>query len=120
MIGFSGLKYLPELEAVDVGYRFVLDVWGQGLATESGRACLAFGFDVLGLDEILALVLPGNVASVRVLDKLGSARQAGSLSTSATTCSASSHAVDTGRRPASDGSERTQAIALLSDWGRVG
>ncbi len=78
IIGFCGLKYLPELNAVDVGYRFLPDFWDQGFATEACAASLQFGFEVLNLREIIGLVLPENKASVRVLEKVGM-RQAGEL-----------------------------------------
>lgn len=71
LIGFCGLKYLDDLDAVDVGYRFLPDYWGQGLATEACLASLDFGFNVIGLDQIIGLVLPENVASLRVLEKVG-------------------------------------------------
>ena len=71
VIGFSGLKYLPELDAVDVGFRFFPEYWGKGIATETCTACLAFGFDVLNLERILGLVLEENTASIRVLEKCG-------------------------------------------------
>lgn len=75
LIGFCGLKYLDELDEVDIGYRFLPEHWGRGYATEAGRASLAFGFDVLGpelsLERIIALVLPENAASIRVIEKLG-------------------------------------------------
>lgn len=74
IIGFCGLKYLPELDAVDVGYRFQPEYWGQGFATEACAASLDFGFDTLRLDEILGFVLPKNVASIRVLEKVGMQR----------------------------------------------
>lgn len=71
LIGFCGLKYLPELDEVDLGFRFLPEYWGRGLATEAGRACIAFGFDVLGLERIIGLVLADNAASIRVLEKVG-------------------------------------------------
>lgn len=71
VIGFCGLKYLSDLEAVDVGYRLLPQFWGRGLATEACVASLQFGFDTLQLDEILGLVLPENKASIRVLEKAG-------------------------------------------------
>src|SRR5262249_8110165 len=40
VIGFAGLKYLPELDEVDLGYRLLAAYWGRGLATEASRACL--------------------------------------------------------------------------------
>jgi len=71
VIGFCGLKYLPELDEVDVGYRFLPEYWGRGLATEACRASLEFGFHTLRLDRVIGLVLPENHASIRVLEKVG-------------------------------------------------
>lgn len=71
IIGFCGLKYLDDLDKVDVGFRFLPEYWGKGLATEAARASIAFGFNVLMLDQIIGLVLPENGASIRVLEKLG-------------------------------------------------
>ncbi|MEP3482029.1 MAG: GNAT family N-acetyltransferase [Fuerstiella sp.] len=74
LIGFCGLKYLPEQDAVDLGYRFFPEYWGQGLATEAASACLGFGFQTIGLHQILGIALPENLASIRVLTKLGMKR----------------------------------------------
>lgn len=71
IVGMSGLKYLEDLGEVDVGYRFFPAYWGRGLATEAAAAALGFGFDVLGLERIIGLVLPDNRASVHVLEKIG-------------------------------------------------
>jgi RimJ/RimL family protein N-acetyltransferase len=71
VIGFAGLKRLEDLGEVDIGYRFLPAHWGAGLATEAGRAIVPYGFDVLGLERMIGLVDPANVASVRVLEKLG-------------------------------------------------
>jgi ribosomal-protein-alanine N-acetyltransferase len=71
VIGFCGLKYLPDLGAVDVGYRLLPRYWGRGLATEACMASLRFGFATLQLDQIIGLVLPDNPASIRVLEKAG-------------------------------------------------
>lgn len=45
--------------------------WGRGLGTELARAGLAYGFDVLGLDEVWAEAADANVASVRILQRIG-------------------------------------------------
>lgn len=71
LIGFCGLKYLDDLDAVDIGYRFLPEHWGKGYATEAATASLAFGFGTIGLDRIIALVLPENAASIRVIEKIG-------------------------------------------------
>ncbi|MBI1311887.1 GNAT family N-acetyltransferase [bacterium] len=71
IIGFCGLKSLPDLDETDVGYRFLPEYWGQGLATEACRASLDFGFSTLSLERMIGLVLPENTASIRVLEKAG-------------------------------------------------
>ena len=74
VIGFCGLKYLHELDDVDVGFRFLPQYWGQGFATEACSASITFGFEILKLQRIIGLVLPENVASIRVLEKVGMRR----------------------------------------------
>jgi RimJ/RimL family protein N-acetyltransferase len=75
LIGYLGLEpptFLPEvMPAVEVGWRLDPDYWGRGLATEGGRAALGFGFDFLGLEEIVSVYEPDNVASGRVMEHLG-------------------------------------------------
>lgn len=71
VIGFSGLKRLEDIGEVDLGFRFLPAYWGRGLATESALACVAFGFEVLGLERIIAFVMPANLASLRVVEKAG-------------------------------------------------
>src|ERR1051325_1049676 len=70
-IGFAGLKYLEELGEVDVAYRLMPAYWGRELATEAAIASVRFGFEKLGLKQIIGLVMPANVASIRVLEKTG-------------------------------------------------
>jgi RimJ/RimL family protein N-acetyltransferase len=78
LIGYVGLAvptWLPQvMPAVEVGWRLHPDHWGKGLATEGGRASLRYGFDVLDLERIIAIVMPENVASRRVMAKLGMAQ----------------------------------------------
>jgi len=69
-IGFTGLKYLEDMDQVDLGFRFMKEYWGKGIATESAIACTRFGFDSLGLNKIIAMVLPENKNSIRVLKKV--------------------------------------------------
>lgn len=70
-IGFTGLKYLEDMDEVDIGFRFMSKYWGKGIATESALPCLKYGFEELKLKRIIALVLPENAGSVNVLKKLG-------------------------------------------------
>ncbi len=69
-IGFAGLKYLDDLDQVDLGYRFMSQYWGKGYATEAARVCVRYAFEVLKLNQIVAYALPQNTASIRVLEKL--------------------------------------------------
>jgi RimJ/RimL family protein N-acetyltransferase len=70
-IGFAGLKYLEELGEVDVAYRLLPAYWGRGLATEAALASVRYGFDQLGLNRIIGMAMPENIASIRVLAKAG-------------------------------------------------
>jgi RimJ/RimL family protein N-acetyltransferase len=47
--------------------------WGEGLATEAGRASIAWGLERVGLVEVVSFTLPDNRASRRVIEKLGMA-----------------------------------------------
>jgi RimJ/RimL family protein N-acetyltransferase len=70
-IGFCGLQFVAGTQEVEVGFRLAKQYWGQGLATEAARAVVRHGFEVLGLDRIIGLAQPANVASQRVLEKSG-------------------------------------------------
>ena len=56
---------------VDVAFRLMRPHWGLGLPTEAALACVRFGFADLDLKRIIGLVMPDNIASVRVLEKTG-------------------------------------------------
>ena len=66
--GFNLFEGGPELELV---YHFALAYWGRGYATEAARACLNYAFEELGAPRIVASTDPKNLASQRVLEKLG-------------------------------------------------
>jgi [ribosomal protein S5]-alanine N-acetyltransferase len=70
-IGWCGLKYHPDEQEVDVGYRLLPEFWGMGYATETARACNEYGFKVLGLTRIVARVHKENFKSIRVAEKIG-------------------------------------------------
>ena len=70
-VGLCGLKPLDGGPEVELVYRMGRAVRGRGLATEAGKACLIAGFDDLGLDRIVAVADPENVAARRVMKKLG-------------------------------------------------
>ena len=70
-MGWCGLKYLSETNEVDLGYRFMKKFWGNGYATEAALACIECGFTRLNLRQIVGRALPGNLASIKVLEKCG-------------------------------------------------
>lgn len=73
-LGWCGLKYIKELDEIDLGYRFFEKHWGKGYATESGKAVLDHGFNTLKLKTIIAEVAIENKNSLKVLEKLGMTR----------------------------------------------
>jgi [ribosomal protein S5]-alanine N-acetyltransferase len=70
-IGDSGLLVLQEYGWIDLGFRLAQPYWGQGLATEAACAWVRAAFDDFHIDRLTAFVHPENVASIRVLKKLG-------------------------------------------------
>lgn len=71
IIGFAGLKYLPEVGETDIGYRFLPAYWGQGIATEAAGSIIKYGFEVLALNKIIGIAMPENIGSCKVLEKIG-------------------------------------------------
>jgi len=77
-IGFTGLA-APGFEAeftpaVEVGWRLARSSWGNGYATEAGRAALTFGFEWLGFKEIVSFTTAANLRSRAVMERLGMGR----------------------------------------------
>ena len=77
-IGFIGLLTVhfdaPFTPAVEVGWRLAHRAWGHGYATEGAQASLRWGFEVLGLGEIVSFTAPGNTRSRAVMERLGMTR----------------------------------------------
>jgi RimJ/RimL family protein N-acetyltransferase len=71
VVGWNGLEYLPELDETEVAYLLSRRVWGRGYASEAARAAIQFGFEIAGLEQIIGLVHPDNIASISVLEKCG-------------------------------------------------
>lgn len=70
-LGWCGLFPLEESGLIEIGYRYNKASWGQGVATEAAAAVLDHGFRVLALDPIVAVTHPENLASQKVLTKIG-------------------------------------------------
>jgi RimJ/RimL family protein N-acetyltransferase len=71
LIGWNGLQYLPDTQEIEIGYLLSRAFWGKGLATEGAMAGLRFGFQDLKLERIVGITHPENIASQRVLQKIG-------------------------------------------------
>jgi len=74
LIGRIGLLYhedWPEGAATEVAWLLDRSYWGRGLATEGALASLRYGFEKLGLERIISITLPRNIASWRVMEKAG-------------------------------------------------
>lgn len=70
-VGMCGLVRRDVLDAPDLGYAFLPEGRGRGLAGEAARAVLAHACNTLALPRVLAIVKPGNAASARVLVAAG-------------------------------------------------
>ncbi|MFI9050665.1 GNAT family N-acetyltransferase [Streptomyces sp. NPDC053427] len=73
-IGFTGLDPVDEgmpFTGVETGWRLARSAWGHGYATEAARAALSFGFNSLGLPEILAVAVATNHRSRAVMRRIG-------------------------------------------------
>jgi RimJ/RimL family protein N-acetyltransferase len=77
-IGVVGLAIVPYeahfTPAVEIAWRLSRGSWGCGYATEAARAALDYGFDKVGLAEIIAVTVPANLRSRRVMERLGMTR----------------------------------------------
>lgn len=70
-IGWCGLKFLKELNEIDLGYRRMEDAWGKGYAFEAARHSMAYGFAKLNIATITGRAHIRNLASLRILEKIG-------------------------------------------------
>lgn len=71
LMGRAGLQRIPETGEMEVDFLLGRDYWGQGYATEAGRASLCFAAHHLHPEFIVGIVHPENFASQRVLEKIG-------------------------------------------------
>ena len=70
-IGWCGLKWIKETNEIDLGYRFKPAAWGKGYATEAAQYTLNYGLQQLQLKKIVAHAHIDNIASQKVLEKIG-------------------------------------------------
>lgn len=70
-IGNAGLHPILGTSEVELLYHFLPSAWGKGYATEAATALLDYGFRVVRLEKIIAVCIPQNVGSWRVMEKAG-------------------------------------------------
>ncbi len=75
LLGGVGILNHPSWTATpynfEVGWVIGKDFWGQGFATEAGRACIQYAFNTFDIERLICIVDPRNIASRRVAEKLG-------------------------------------------------
>ncbi len=75
-IGWCSLmSWNKDFRSAKIGYCLAEAAWGQGVATEAGRALVRWAFDTLNLNRVQAEADTRNIASGRVLEKLGFLRE---------------------------------------------
>lgn len=75
-MGWTGFKYIVEpinrhTNYHDLGYRLIESYWGKGIATETGKACVDYAFETLGINDIFGICDVDNLASKNILQKCG-------------------------------------------------
>ena len=70
-IGLCGFGRLEGMEEPELAYELTQGTWGEGIATEVSLVCLRHAFEEAGLERVIAGADPENIASQRVIEKLG-------------------------------------------------
>lgn len=71
LIGHCGLRFIDEIQETEVLYAFGKAFWRKGYASEAARASIGFGFWQIELEQIIALAVPENIASHKVMEHCG-------------------------------------------------
>jgi RimJ/RimL family protein N-acetyltransferase len=76
MIGLAPIDFdCPVKGRIEIGWRLARSAWGQGYAAEGARALLAYGFQRLGFEEIVAFTATTNARSEAVMQRIGMERR---------------------------------------------
>lgn len=71
LIGTSGLQPLEDTGEIEVGYNMSERFWRQGYGYECAAGWLKYGFEKCGLERIVAVAIPENKGSIRIMEKCG-------------------------------------------------
>jgi ribosomal-protein-alanine N-acetyltransferase len=74
-IGFCGVGFWRDAPDPEIGWWLARRWWGQGLATEAARSALHHAFEQAGLQRIISIARPENMASTRIMEKIGMTRE---------------------------------------------
>jgi len=66
-----GLVKRDPQEDPDIGFAFIPESWGKGYAVESSLGVLDYAKKTLNLKRILGITIPGNIGSIKTLEKIG-------------------------------------------------
>lgn len=80
LLGFCGLKApsvpdTPVADDVEIGWRLREDAWGSGYATEAARASLDWAWANLDVSRVVAITVPANLSSQKVMQRIGMVRR---------------------------------------------
>lgn len=70
-IGYCGFKYCENIKDIELCYGFLKENWNRGYGNEAAQAVLDFGFSKTNLEEVFAAVNPLNIASEKILIRIG-------------------------------------------------
>lgn len=70
-LGQAGLWNPPGWPGLEVGWRLARHTWGQGYATEAGRAAIDWAWATLDAEQLISVIQPDNIRSIHVAERLG-------------------------------------------------
>jgi len=71
LVGYCGLHFSDEYSEIELRYALHAEYWNQGYTFEAAQKALELGFDVFQFPTIISYTLPENIASRRIMEKLG-------------------------------------------------
>ena len=70
-LGYCGLRYLKEVDAIELGAILGKEAWGQGIGPEASKLCIDFAKKKMGATEVVALTVPENFRSQAAIKRMG-------------------------------------------------
>jgi RimJ/RimL family protein N-acetyltransferase len=73
LIGFCGFKLIDG--EIDFGWRYAKKHWNNGYGTEAAGVVKNYGLEILRVPVVVAVALPENIGSIRIMEKIGMKRE---------------------------------------------